>query len=81
MLFNLTLEYMDKPLLPAPFVIINHIIMLGKRVFVYLKNPSESESQDMAVRRKKRKTNKIGLRPVKIHLLTMEEYYKLGSIS
>ena len=66
---------MDKPIIPPPFVIINPLVVIFKRIFVALKHMTESECSQTEVRRKKRETNSIGLRPQKIHLLTLNEVH------
>ena len=75
MRFFLTNEYMDKPIIPPPFVIINPLVVICKRIFVACKHMTESECSQTEVRRKKRETNSIGLRPQKIHLLTLNEVH------
>ena len=71
----LTLHPYQKPLLPPPFVIINPLLIVAKRIFVFIKHTTESDDSKTEVRRKKRKTNTIGLRPSKIYLLTLQEVH------
>ena len=75
MRYLLTYEYMDKPIIPPPLVIINPLLIMAKRIFVAIKHLSESDFSGTEVRRKKKLTNTIGLRPHKIHLLTLAEVH------